>query len=68
MIEIIDYCFEEKDKLIVIASDGVWEFLTNNDIIDLVIPYYESKNLLGACECIIKESVKWWEKAYIISK
>ena len=29
------------DKFIVIASDGVWEFLSNEDVAGIVWPYYE---------------------------
>ena len=29
------------DKFVVIASDGVWEFLSNEDIAMIVLPFYE---------------------------
>lgn len=29
------------DKFIVIASDGVWEFLSNEDVAQIVLPYFE---------------------------
>ena len=29
------------DKFIVIASDGVWEFLSNEDVAAIIWPYYE---------------------------
>ena len=34
------------DRFIVIASDGVWEFLSNQEVADIVIPFYEQ----GAAE------------------
>ena len=30
--EIFDFTLESKDKFIIIASDGVWEFLTNEQV------------------------------------
>lgn len=29
------------DKFIVIASDGVWEFLSNEDVAQIVLPFFE---------------------------
>jgi serine/threonine protein phosphatase PrpC len=30
----------ESDKFIVIASDGVWEFLSNDEVVRIVEPFY----------------------------
>jgi serine/threonine protein phosphatase PrpC len=29
-----------EDKVIVIASDGVWEFMSNEEVANIVYPYY----------------------------
>ncbi len=29
------------DKFLVIASDGVWEFLSNEDVANIVYPFFE---------------------------
>mmetsp|Transcript_11302 Transcript_11302/g.38613 ORF Transcript_11302/g.38613 Transcript_11302/m.38613 type:complete len:353 (-) Transcript_11302:1078-2136(-) len=34
--EIMTYKIEEKDKFMVIASDGVWEFLSNEQVVEIV--------------------------------
>ncbi len=49
-------------RFIVIASDGVWEFLDNNRVVDIVIPYYNNSNPEGACEAVVKEATKFWQK------
>lgn len=38
--EVIEYMLESSDKFVVIASDGVWEFISNKEIAALVAPFY----------------------------
>ena len=45
-----------------IASDGVWEFLSNKRVMDIVSPYYRSNNPTAAVDHIIEESTKCWKK------
>jgi len=35
-----EYTFTKDDKVVVIASDGVWEFLENIDVARIVYPLY----------------------------
>lgn len=50
------------DKFMVIASDGVWEFLSNEDIADIVWPFYEKKNAEGAAEALVRRSYTRWKE------
>ena len=36
---------DEKDKFILVASDGVWEFISNQEILQLIAPFYKEKKL-----------------------
>ena len=57
----------DKDtKFIVVASDGAWEFLENNTVRDIVMPYYEKNDPNGACKELIKKSTEWWNKEDIV--
>ena len=57
----------DKDtKFIVIASDGVWEFLDNQAVTDIVLPFYKKNDPNGACRALIKESTDWWNKEDIV--
>ena len=38
--EVLEMNLTEQDKFIAIASDGVWEFLTNDDVVRIVEPFY----------------------------
>lgn len=29
------------DKILVLASDGVWEFMTNEEVAEIVYPFYK---------------------------
>merc|ERR1740117_1652790 len=45
------------DKFIVIASDGVWEFLTNQSVADMILKFEEP---LEACRAVVAESYRLW--------
>ncbi|EGR31134.1 protein phosphatase 2c, putative, partial [Ichthyophthirius multifiliis] len=60
--EILQFDIGEDDKFIVIASDGVWEFLSNEQVVDIVAPFYKNNNINGAAESLIKQSVKQWQE------
>jgi hypothetical protein len=47
---------------LVAASDGVWEFLDNNRVKDIVDIHYINNDGIGACEALVKESTKYWER------
>ncbi len=51
----------KEDKLIVIASDGVWEFLSNEDVAQIVYPFFEKRNAEGAAEALVRESYLKWK-------
>ena len=57
----------DKDtKFIVVASDGVWEFLDNDTVKNMVMPYYEKKDPIGACKELIKKSTEFWNQEDIV--
>ena len=60
--EILELDLCKDDKFIVIASDGVWEFLSNDDIAKIVKPFFEAKNAEKAAEAVVKESYLRWKR------
>ena len=64
--EIIEYKLNEKSKFMVICSDGVWEFLKNEDVMNMGKGYYKNNNIDGFLKEIIRLSEYWWEKEDII--
>ena len=43
------------------ATNGIWEFLTNDKIMDITWQFYESEDALGAIEKIIETDDKIWK-------
>lgn len=59
--EIREIELEEQDKFIIIASDGLWEFISNREVLDMVIPHWEEGNPVKAAEVLEREAVKRWK-------
>ena len=59
--EIFEKSLTEEDKFMVIASDGIWEFLENEKVVELVVPFWETNNPEGACQKLIEMAVQFWE-------
>jgi serine/threonine protein phosphatase PrpC len=44
----------------VVASDGVWEFLSNIEVLKIIRPYREANDIEGACDKLMMESLRRW--------
>ncbi|KDO32788.1 AGC protein kinase [Saprolegnia parasitica CBS 223.65] len=55
--EIASLQLTPSDRYIVIASDGVFEFLTNQAVVDIIKAYSDP---LEACEKVVTESYRLW--------
>ena len=66
MPKFIDETIDENTKFIVVASDGVWEFLDNQKVADMVMPFYKKNDPDGACKALIKESTQWWNQEDVV--
>lgn len=38
--ELTKHCLTDSDKFLIVASDGVWEYLESEEIMNIVIPFY----------------------------
>lgn len=59
--EMVMLNLSEENDVIVLASDGVFEFLTNQSVIDICMKC-KDEGPLKACEEVISRSRKFWEK------
>ena len=60
--EIKEYAFHEGDKFVIIASDGIWEFISSEECINIVGKFYENNDVVQCCEYLYNESRKRWIK------
>ena len=58
--EITEYSFLHEDKFIILASDGIWEFISSDECVNLVKDYYIKKDIIGALNFLYKEASKRW--------
>ena len=58
--EINEYEFVNEDKFIILASDGIWEFISNEEAIDIVKDFYLIDDIKGALNFLYKEASKRW--------
>ena len=60
--EIIEHIIGSESKYIVVASDGIWEIFSNEEVAAIVSPYYNSMDVENAAEKLVNEAAKKWKK------
>ena len=41
--------FDEEDKFMIIASDGIWEFISSQECVNIINDFYEKNDIKGCC-------------------
>lgn len=57
--DIMERQMTDNDAFIILASDGVWEFVTNQEAVDIVAKYKDPKE---AVDELIKKSTWYWKQ------
>jgi len=60
--EIETYEISEDDKFIILASDGIWEFISSQECVNFIKDFYVKKDLKGCLKFLLNESSKRWIK------
>ena len=60
--EIKEYTFCKEDKFFVVASDGLFEFISSHDIVNIIKDYYLNRDIVGCCEYLYEISKDKWMK------
>ena len=55
--ELVSKKLREQDQFICLASDGVWEFLSSQRVVDMVLRFTSP---LEACHAVVAESYRLW--------
>ena len=61
--EIKKYDFCGNEKFIIIASDGIWEYITSEECVEIIKDFYENNmDAVGAIHSIMEEAFNRWKK------
>ena len=61
--DIYEYNLNENDKFVICATDGIWEYLTNEEVMNIVKEVYLNGNKAeDACELLVKNATNIWKK------
>ena len=63
---ILEYDVNETTKFVVIASDGVWEFLRNETILEIGKDFYINNDTSALCHKIVDTSVSVWQEKDVV--
>ncbi|KAG7340251.1 protein phosphatase 2C [Nitzschia inconspicua] len=58
--EVLHVTLSDKERVLVLASDGIWDVLSNQEVIDIC--YQHRRDPLSACHEIVKRSQEEWLK------
>ena len=58
--EILEYTTIPDDKFLVVGSDGIFEFLSNEDVVRTVVPFWTLNDASGAWEALVKQAHQTW--------
>ena len=64
--EIIETNLNENAKYIVICSDGVWEFLSNENVMEIGNKFYEKNDVNGFTKKLVETAEGLWEQKDVI--
>ena len=59
---ILEYDLNESSKFVVACSDGVWEFLSNQEVTNIGKIFYLQNDASALCHDLVAKSVVEWEK------
>lgn len=60
--EIIQHRLTDEDKFLIIASDGIWEFITIQKAVDIVAKHWENGKVADACEELVATATSKWKE------
>ena len=62
----IEYTLDEKAKYMIICSDGIWEFISNEEAMKIANRYYLRNDAFGLCQDLTNISTANWLKEDIV--
>ena len=61
--EVLQFQIEPESKFMILASDGVWEFITSDEAVDIVQKSLaEGADCDMACQTLIEQAARNWQR------
>ena len=60
--QIVEYTIDYFTKYMIMASDGIWEFINNEQAMKLSNKYYLRNDCSGICRELTQKAISLWEK------
>ena len=64
--QFVEYTIDYFSKYILICSDGIWEFMSNEEAMKICNKFYLRDDPIGLCHELYQSAVKLWEKREIV--
>ena len=64
--QIIEYQINDQSKYMLICSDGIWEFISNEEAKNIGNKYYLRNDPIGLCHELTNKSTTLWLKEDIV--
>ena len=64
--QFVEYTLNPKSKYMIICSDGIWEFISNEEVMKIANRYYLRNDALGLCNDLTNISTALWLKEDIV--
>ena len=60
--QIVEYIIDPYTKYMIVASDGIWEFISNEQAMKFCNKFYLRNDPVGLCQDLSQKSISLWEK------
>ncbi|KAL8443353.1 hypothetical protein Emed_006877 [Eimeria media] len=50
------------DRFLLLATDGVWEFISNAEAVQIVRPFVEARDPEGGCDALVRKAQQRWKE------
>ena len=65
--QIVEYTIDYFSKYLLLGSDGIWEFISNEDAMKIANKFYLRNDPLGLCHELTDKATKLWEEKDVVT-
>jgi serine/threonine protein phosphatase PrpC len=65
--EIKEWNFTKEDCFMILASDGIWEFIPSEEAVNIIKDFYLKNDINGGGDYLIKEATDRWKRVKLIN-